>query len=363
MPRVRLPRAVPRALRAPAGSPAIVAAVVYAAPVVIKIIADGISGVSPTTMEAATAAGSSTWQIITKVQLPMSRKRPGARHQPGPDLRAVDGGRRRPGRRRRASATTSWPASRRDSCSARAWPPAWPSCCSGSCSTGSPRPSPGGGGEDAPCAGALSTPTSTDSTDGSSPGRHQMQIARRTGRGRGPLRVAVVAAAIGLVASGCGGAKVGATSSAGGRLLRQVRHLQPRGQPLGRLRGGRGGRRATSPRSKLGCKVIKKNLNEEVVWQGFGTGEVDAVLENWGHDDLEKKYITEQKIAVDARPDRQQGHDRLVRAAVAGQGAPGHHRLEQPQQVRRRCSRPRSRAARASCSTATRRSSPTTRRW
>ena len=43
-----------------------------------------------------------------------------------------------------------------------------------------------------------------------------MQIARRTGRGRGPLRVAVVAAAIGLVASGCGGAKVGATSSAGG---------------------------------------------------------------------------------------------------------------------------------------------------
>ena len=58
----------------PAGSPAVIAAVVYAAPVVIKIVADGISGVSPTTMEAATAAGSSTWQLITKVQLPMSRK-------------------------------------------------------------------------------------------------------------------------------------------------------------------------------------------------------------------------------------------------------------------------------------------------
>jgi len=52
----------------------VIAAVVYAAPVVIKIVADGISGVSPTTMEAATAAGSSTWQLITKVQLPMSRK-------------------------------------------------------------------------------------------------------------------------------------------------------------------------------------------------------------------------------------------------------------------------------------------------
>jgi glycine betaine/proline transport system permease protein len=49
-----------------------VAAVVYAAPVSIKIIADGIAGVSGTTVEAATAAGSSSWQIITKVQLPMS---------------------------------------------------------------------------------------------------------------------------------------------------------------------------------------------------------------------------------------------------------------------------------------------------
>jgi glycine betaine/proline transport system permease protein len=51
---------------------AIVAAVVFAAPVAIKIIGDGISGVSATTVEAATSAGSSRWQIITKVQLPMS---------------------------------------------------------------------------------------------------------------------------------------------------------------------------------------------------------------------------------------------------------------------------------------------------
>jgi glycine betaine/proline transport system permease protein len=53
---------------------AIVAAVVYAAPVCIKIIADGIRGVSATTVEAATAAGSSNWQTITKVQLPMARR-------------------------------------------------------------------------------------------------------------------------------------------------------------------------------------------------------------------------------------------------------------------------------------------------
>ncbi|MBA2559531.1 MAG: ABC transporter permease subunit, partial [Propionibacteriales bacterium] len=32
-----------------------------------------VRAVSPTTIEAATAAGSSTWQIITKVQLPMAK--------------------------------------------------------------------------------------------------------------------------------------------------------------------------------------------------------------------------------------------------------------------------------------------------
>lgn len=51
----------------------IIAAVVYAAPVAIKIVADGIRGVSAATVEAATAAGSNAWQIITKVQLPMAR--------------------------------------------------------------------------------------------------------------------------------------------------------------------------------------------------------------------------------------------------------------------------------------------------
>ena len=51
---------------------AVAAAVVYAAPVVLKIVADGIAGVPASTVEAATAAGSSPWQVITKVQLPMS---------------------------------------------------------------------------------------------------------------------------------------------------------------------------------------------------------------------------------------------------------------------------------------------------
>lgn len=52
---------------------AVVAAVVFAAPVAMKIVADGVRGVPAVTTEAATSAGSSTWQLITKVQLPVAR--------------------------------------------------------------------------------------------------------------------------------------------------------------------------------------------------------------------------------------------------------------------------------------------------
>ncbi|MFG1665858.1 ABC transporter substrate-binding protein [Streptomyces sp. Y7] len=57
----------------------------------------------------------------------------------------------------------------------------------------------------------------------------------------------------------------------------------------------------------LGCKVTSKDLKEEIAWQGFGTGEVDAVIENWGHDDLKKKYITDQKTALEAGPTGNKG--------------------------------------------------------
>jgi glycine betaine/proline transport system permease protein len=53
---------------------AIMAAVVYAAPASIKLMADGIRGVPESIIEAATAAGSSSWQMITKVQIPSARR-------------------------------------------------------------------------------------------------------------------------------------------------------------------------------------------------------------------------------------------------------------------------------------------------
>lgn len=51
---------------------------------------------------------------------------------------------------------------------------------------------------------------------------------------------------------------------------------------------------------ELGYTVVKKDLAEDVSWQGFESGEVDVILENWGHPDLEKTYITEKKVAMDA---------------------------------------------------------------
>ncbi|WP_217208117.1 ABC transporter substrate-binding protein [Streptomyces sp. AC550_RSS872] len=115
-------------------------------------------------------------------------------------------------------------------------------------------------------------------------------------------------AVLGLTLTACGGAKVGdSTSEAGG--------------------SGSSGKcgafnLAVNPwvgyeanaaviayvaENDLGCKVTKKDLKEEIAWQGFGTGEVDAVVENWGHDDLKKKYITDQKTAVDAGPTGNEG--------------------------------------------------------
>jgi glycine betaine/proline transport system permease protein len=61
------------ALFGPSRFTAIVAGIVYAAPAAIKLVADGVKAVSPTTIEAGRSTGQTTWQEITKVQLPMAR--------------------------------------------------------------------------------------------------------------------------------------------------------------------------------------------------------------------------------------------------------------------------------------------------
>jgi glycine betaine/proline transport system permease protein len=62
------------ALFAPSRFTAIVAAVIYAVPPVIRLVDAGIRSVSKTVMEAATASGSTERQLLWKVQLPLSRR-------------------------------------------------------------------------------------------------------------------------------------------------------------------------------------------------------------------------------------------------------------------------------------------------
>ena len=50
-------------------------------------------------------------------------------------------------------------------------------------------------------------------------------------------------------------------------------------------------------KNDLGCTVRTQNLTEEGSWQGFVSGTVDVILENWGNDDLKKQYIDQQGIA------------------------------------------------------------------
>ena len=53
-------------------------------------------------------------------------------------------------------------------------------------------------------------------------------------------------------------------------------------------------------RTELGCKVKLVKETEDDSWKHLAQGQVDAIVENWGHDVLKKKYIDSEKVAVEA---------------------------------------------------------------
>lgn len=52
-------------------------------------------------------------------------------------------------------------------------------------------------------------------------------------------------------------------------------------------------------KNQLNCTVVEKDLSEEESWKLLAAGEIDAILENWGHDDLKKQYIDDERVAVE----------------------------------------------------------------
>jgi glycine betaine/proline transport system substrate-binding protein len=111
------------------------------------------------------------------------------------------------------------------------------------------------------------------------------------------LRYAGVLTVMALALSGCGGAKVGEDKPAAGG--KECGSFNLTVSPWVGYEANAAVVAYVATKD-LGCTVVKKNLAEEVAWQGFGTGQVDVNLENWGHEDLKKKYITDQKVAVEA---------------------------------------------------------------
>lgn len=124
------------------------------------------------------------------------------------------------------------------------------------------------------------------------------------------LRTGLVVTAIAVGLAGCGGAKIGSTTAAatpaagGAKAACGTVNLA-----VNPWVGYEANAAVITElaQSKLGCTVTKKDLKEEVAWQGFSTGEIDAVVENWGHDDLKKKYIEGQKVAVEVGPTGNKG--------------------------------------------------------
>ena len=137
-------------------------------------------------------------------------------------------------------------------------------------------------------------------------------IARKGGLGRTALVVGVTAGA--LVLAGCGGAKVGASNNAtttaaasgAGSTSSATTGTVKKCGAVNLADNAWVGYEADLAvvsylmKTKLGCTVSVKHINEQVSWQGFPTGQVDAVLENWGHSDLAANYIVKQKTAQDA---------------------------------------------------------------
>ncbi|MGW7303114.1 ABC transporter substrate-binding protein [Streptomyces sp. NPDC054829] len=113
-------------------------------------------------------------------------------------------------------------------------------------------------------------------------------------------------AVLGLTLTACGGAKVGEDSAGGSGSSGECGTFNLAVNPWVGYEAN-AAVIAYVAEEYLGCDVNQKDLKEEIAWQGFGTGEVDAVVENWGHDDLKKKYITDQKTAVDAGPTGNEG--------------------------------------------------------
>ena len=123
------------------------------------------------------------------------------------------------------------------------------------------------------------------------------------GRGLRRIRLVAIAAVLGLGLAGCGGGGIKNADTAGKGDCGDLRiAVNPwtgyvtNAHIIGYV-----------AKTRLGCNVTYPDVKEEVGWAGMASGSIDTIVENWGHPDLVKKYIDEQKTVVDAGPTGSQG--------------------------------------------------------
>ncbi len=116
------------------------------------------------------------------------------------------------------------------------------------------------------------------------------------GRGSARTRLLALAAVVGLGLTACGGGGISDTKASGNSDCGNLRiAVNPwtgyvaNAHVIGQV-----------AKEKLGCTVTYPEVKEEVGWQGMSDGSIDTVVENWGHEDLVKKYIDGQKTVEDA---------------------------------------------------------------
>ncbi len=110
------------------------------------------------------------------------------------------------------------------------------------------------------------------------------------------LRLVCVAAALGLALAGCGGNIEETNTNTAGEdcgdfniAVNPWTGYVSNAYVIGHV-----------AETELGCKVDYQDVKEEVAWQGMASGTIDTIVENWGHADLIKTYIDEQKTVQDA---------------------------------------------------------------
>ncbi|MFI7126489.1 ABC transporter substrate-binding protein [Nonomuraea sp. NPDC050153] len=111
--------------------------------------------------------------------------------------------------------------------------------------------------------------------------------------------------ALGLAAVGCGGAKVETSPSSTAAAPQASGPSAPAGTVKIAINPWVGYEASANVvayllKNELQYTVEMPEIKEQLAWEGFETGDVDVIIENWGHPDLKKKFIEEKKVAAEA---------------------------------------------------------------